>query len=74
VYHGFGLMQVDIGTDPAFCNAWTPDNVQGSILCGCRILERKRIYLARKQCTDLKAIAAAYNTGEGNVAKSIAAG
>ena len=74
VYHGFGVMQVDIGTDPAFCKAWTPNQIKESVQCGCRILAGKRAYLAKKQCTDLKAIAAAYNTGEGNVAKSLAAG
>jgi len=74
IYHGYGVMQVDVGTDPAFCKAWTPEAVDESVQCGCRILAGKRAYLVKKQCTDLKAIAAAYNTGEGNVSRSLAAG
>lgn len=74
IYHGYGVMQVDIGTDPAFCKAWTPEKVRESVQGGCRILAGKRAYLAKKQCTDLRAIAAAYNTGEGNVSRSLANG
>ena len=74
IWHGFGIMQVDIGTAPDFCKAWTPENVEGSIQLGVNILAGKRTYLAGKGITDVKAIAAAYNTGEGNVAKSVAAG
>src|SRR5581483_12077172 len=55
VYHGYGIMQVDIGTDPAFCAAWTPDNVDGSIQRGTQILAGKRTSLARGQVTDLGA-------------------
>lgn len=74
VSHGYGIMQVDIGTDPEFCRNWTPEKVKESIERGTWILAGKRTYLAGKQITDLKAIAAAYNTGEGNVARSLAAG
>lgn len=74
IYHGYGVMQVDIGTDPAFCKTWTAEKVNESVERGCRILAGKRAYLAKKQCTDLRAIAAAYNTGEGNVSRSLAAG
>lgn len=74
VYHGYGVMQVDIGTDPGFCNNWTPEDIQSSIECGAKVLARKRDYLASKGITDLAAIAAAYNTGEGNVVRSIASG
>ena len=74
IYHGYGVMQVDIGTNPDFCRAWTAEQVNESIECGCRVLAGKREYLARKQITELKALAAAYNTGEGNVSKSVAAG
>jgi hypothetical protein len=70
-YHGFGVMQVDVGTDPAFCAAWTPDNVEGSIQRGTQILVEKRDSLAAKGITDPKAIAAAYNTGQGNVIRSV---
>ncbi|HTS66489.1 MAG TPA: hypothetical protein VMH28_30905 [Candidatus Acidoferrales bacterium] len=71
VAHGFGIMQVDIGTDPAFCAAWTPDKVQESVERGTQILTEKRDSLAAKSITDPKAIAAAYNTGQGNVIRSI---
>src|SRR5215475_7499626 len=74
VYHGYGIIQVDIGTDPEFCRNWTPDKVKESIDRGTRVLVGKRTYLAGKQITALKAIVAAYNTGEGNVARSVAAG
>jgi soluble lytic murein transglycosylase-like protein len=74
VYHGYGIMQVDIGTDPDFCRNWTPDKVEVSIQRGVKILANKRDYLAARGITDLKAIAAAYNTGEGNVVRSIHAG
>jgi len=74
VFHGYGIMQVDIGTDPAFCQGWTPDKVEGSIQCGVKILAGKRDFLAARGITDLKAIAAAYNTGEGNVFHSVQAG
>ena len=74
IYHGYGIMQVDIGTDPAFCASWTEARVQESIERGTEILAEKRAYLADKGITDPKAIAAAYNTGQGNVVRSIGAG
>lgn len=37
VYHGFGVSQVDIGTDPAYCRAWTPQNVEAGITRGGEI-------------------------------------
>jgi hypothetical protein len=70
-YHGFGIMQVDVGTDPNFCASWTPDQVEGSIQRGTQILAQKRDALAARNITDPKAIAAAYNTGQGNVIHSI---
>ena len=73
-YHGFGIMQVDVGTDPDFCAQWTPDQVEGSIKRGTQILAGKRDSLAAKNITDLKAIAAAYNTGAANVIHSIQTG
>jgi hypothetical protein len=74
IYHGYGLMQVDIGTYPDFCHAWTPDNVQGSIETGAEILSGKRQALAAQGVTDLRAVVAAYNTGHPNVLRSIQAG
>ncbi|HTP30596.1 MAG TPA: hypothetical protein VMJ75_00390 [Candidatus Acidoferrales bacterium] len=73
-YHGFGIMQVDVGTDPAFCASWTPDQVEASVQRGTQVLAGKREALAAKGITDPKAIAAAYNTGQGNVIRSLASG
>jgi hypothetical protein len=73
-YHGFGIMQVDVGTDSDFCAHWTADQVEGSIQRGVKILSGKRTQLAAKSITDLKAMAAAYNTGAGNVIRSLANG
>lgn len=36
-YHGFGVMQVDIGTDPGYARHWTPQNVEPSIVRGIDI-------------------------------------
>lgn len=36
-YNGFGVMQVDIGTDAAYARAWTPANVEPSIVRGVDI-------------------------------------
>jgi hypothetical protein len=71
IYHGFGIMQVDIGTDSAFCASWKPGMVSDSIRRGTEILNSKRLFLHSHNITDLRAIAAAYNTGEGNVLHSI---
>lgn len=36
-YHGFGVMQVDIGTDPEYARTWTPEKVEPSIVRGVDI-------------------------------------
>jgi hypothetical protein len=74
IYHGYGLMQVDIGTEKAFCDSWTAEAVQPSVECGAKILAGKRDFLKSKGITDLRAVAAAYNTGEGNVLRSVTSG
>src|SRR3982751_6113224 len=56
IYHGYGVMQVDIGTNADFCKNWTENEVEGSIECGTKILLGKRKYLAGKNITDLKAM------------------
>lgn len=68
IYHGYGVMQVDISTDPDFCHTWTPDKVQASIERGTQILAGKRAYLAQHHVTDPKDYFAAYNCGQGVVA------
>lgn len=37
IYHGFGVLQVDIETDPAYCRHWTQDFVEPSIRRGTDI-------------------------------------
>jgi hypothetical protein len=70
IFHGYGIMQIDIGSFPDFCRAWTPEQVQPSIEFGTQVLAGKRSFLAKHGITDLRAITSAYNTGEGNVLKS----
>lgn len=75
-FHGFGIMQIDLGTDPEFCAAWSEAKVAESIGRGAEILGHKRAYLVSQKglAVTHAAIAAAYNTGEGNVARSLRAG
>lgn len=40
-YHGFGPMQVDIGTDPKFAREWSPQNATPGILRGGEIYQEK---------------------------------
>lgn len=70
IYHGYGLMQVDIKTDPNFCKNWKPEPVLPSLERGVQILSSKRAYLLQRGITDDRAFLASYNTGEGNVSKS----
>lgn len=42
VYHGFGVMQVDIGTDLTFTQRWSPANPEPAIMRGGEILAEKR--------------------------------
>lgn len=70
-YRGYGLMQIDVGTDPAFCAKWRPEQVDGSIERGAAILAVKRKQLAAADCVDLRAIASAYNCGAANVLRAL---
>lgn len=40
-YHGYGVMQVDIGTDAQYARTWTPENVEPSIRRGVDIFISK---------------------------------
>lgn len=40
-YHGFGLMQIDRGTDLAWCEGWTAENATPGIKRGCQIWASK---------------------------------
>lgn len=74
--HGHGIMQID---DRSF-GSWLASNnwkdPYTNVKKGVQILKGKRRYLENKVPSDKleEASIAAYNTGEGNVAKSIAAG
>lgn len=41
IYHGAGVLQVDIGTDPEYVRTWTPDKWEGSVVRGTDILISK---------------------------------
>jgi len=76
-YHGYGIMQVDIGTDPVWCSQWATGKVRESIERGTQILKGKFTYLANhglveQQLTDYGI--AAYNGGEGNALKAFNSG
>lgn len=68
---GYGIMQVDIGTDPEFCCTWNENLVKESIRRGAEILAEKRAYLAKKNIATTKNILAAYNAGQGTVWKYV---
>jgi soluble lytic murein transglycosylase-like protein len=67
VPQGYGIMQVDIKSNPAFCKTWNKDDVQGSINAGTAMLAQKRDILAQSGITDIRLIAAAYNCGQNRV-------
>jgi len=41
IYHGAGVLQVDIGTDPEYVRTWTPDKWERSVVRGTDILISK---------------------------------
>jgi hypothetical protein len=57
VYHGFGVLQVDIGTDPDYCRNWTPKNVEPSIRRGSEILASKLTQVVKGQNKTLSVLA-----------------
>lgn len=70
-YRGYGIMQVDVGTDPDFCAKWRPEEIGASIERGAAILAAKRQQLATADCTELRTLAAAYNCGAAGVLRQI---
>lgn len=73
-YHGYGLLQIDIGTDSKFAASWAPSKVKESIERGAQILIAKKKFLDSHQVFNPRAFIAAYNTGEGNVLRSVKRG
>lgn len=49
VYNGFGVLQVDIGTDRAFARNWSPTNVEPGIVRGSEILAEKLTQVVKGQ-------------------------
>lgn len=53
-YHGYGPMQIDIGTDAEFAKNWTPDNPEPGIKRGGEIYEEKVQQVIKGQGKRLK--------------------
>lgn len=74
-YHGFGFWQIDIGSFPEFVKSGDWQDPYKCCMKAIQVLEGKRKYLAaRYPIVEYRAITAAYNCGEGNVAKAISKG
>lgn len=74
--HGHGLMQIDDRSFPEFCASSAWRDPAKNIMMGAKVLAGKRRYLRDKApAEDLERCAvAAYNCGEGTVAKALKAG
>lgn len=53
-YHGFGLMQVDRGTDPHFAATWSETNFEAGVIRGCEIYAQKCADVAAHQGKQLE--------------------
>lgn len=78
-YHGFGYWQIDIGSYPDFVKSGDWKDPFKTCRKAIAVLEEKLLYLVPKfpnlQGDGLnRAITAAYNCGQGNVAKVLTAG
>jgi len=78
-YHGFGYMQIDIGSYPDFVNSGDWKEPQKCFDKAVSVLNEKRAYITRKfpnlsGAALEDAITAAYNCGEGNVEKNLRKG
>jgi len=78
-YHGFGFMQIDIASFPAFVRSGDWKDAGKVYKMALAVLEDKRKYLKAhfptltgSDCE--RSITAAYNCGEGNAGKAIIAG
>ncbi len=71
-YHGYSFWQIDTASFPDFINSGDWQDPYKSCLKAISVLEGKRKYLVSKLGeVPLNAIVAAYNTGEGNVYRSL---
>ncbi len=81
-YHGFGFVQIDINSYPVFIKDTPLSDYKAYLEKAILVLEEKRKYIESKGFnTDtlgednfLRAIVAAYNTGQGNVVRSLVRG
>lgn len=73
--HGHGLMQIDDRSFPDFCGGPMWRDPSRNVHFGAWVLSRKRQYLSERVDDELleRATIAAYNCGEGNVSKALAA-
>jgi hypothetical protein len=73
-YHGFGYTQIDIASYPDFVKSGDWKNPLKCFVKSISVLEEKRAYLVDRveytQDVFYRAITAAYNCGQGNVAKA----
>lgn len=78
-YHGFGFIQIDIASFPEFVNSGDWKDPLKCYTMSISVLEGKRKYI-QSHFTSLegyaleRTITAAYNSGEGNVAKCLKEG
>jgi predicted metal-dependent hydrolase len=75
-YHGYGYMQIDIASYPDFVKSGAWKDPVKTYVKALEVLEEKRAYLAPRFSqlqgeALLRAVVAAYNTGQGNVAKTL---
>ena len=78
-YHGYGYMQIDTGSYPEFIKSGAWRQPLAVFVKAVSVLEEKRIYLQKSFPLMVgdqlyRAITAAYNCGQGNVAKAIRQG
>jgi hypothetical protein len=81
-YHGFGFVQIDINSYPDFLSSTPLENYPAYLEKAILVLEEKRRSIERAGFTEksigneefLRSILAAYNSGQGNVIKSLRAG
>lgn len=82
-YHGYSYMQIDIASYPQFINSGKWQDPLECYRKAIEVLEEKRIYLFASNRFNVKdfpldtayrAITAAYNCGQGNVAKALREG
>ena len=78
-YHGYGFVQIDTGSYPDFINSTPLGNYKAYLRKAILVLEEKRKSIVSAGYTTeklgeeyfLRAILAAYNSGQGNVIKSL---